>query len=336
MKANFDKNAERFVELVIEKIQSLTTDWSKPWFPKVNVGRNFLPQNLAGRTYSGGNAFLLFFLCEKYNYQTPVFLTFKQAKDKGLSILKGSKSFPVYYPVFYAYHNETDEKLSYEEYKALGKEEQKEYHLVFCGNRYYAVFNLDQTNISEIYPDAWDALKAKFAVDQDNNEAQENIYKNNILDKMLEIQSWVCPIRSIVSNQAYYSLSNDDITLPLISQFKDGESFYCTVLHEMAHSTGIRERLNRKGFYDNDKVNYGREELVAELTAAFTALYLGISMTVREENVAYLKEWCEQIKEEPKFLFSVLSDAKKATNFIADKLNVSLETIDDIKEQNVA
>ena len=61
-----------------------------------------------------------------------------------------------------------------------------------------------------------------------------------------------------------------DSTLPLKSQFKDGESFYGTKLHEMGHSTCVKNRLNRKGFYENDKFNYGREELVAELISALS------------------------------------------------------------------
>lgn len=61
MKSTFDKNAEKFVNLMVEKIESLSMNWQKPWFSKVNSKQNFLPQNLTGRTYSGGNAFLLYF-----------------------------------------------------------------------------------------------------------------------------------------------------------------------------------------------------------------------------------------------------------------------------------
>ena len=95
MKSTFDKNAEKFVNLMVEKIESLSMNWQKPWFSKVNSKQNFLPQNLTGRTYSGGNAFLLYFLCEKYNYQTPVFLTFNQARNEGINVLKGAVAFPV-------------------------------------------------------------------------------------------------------------------------------------------------------------------------------------------------------------------------------------------------
>lgn len=61
MKSTFDKNAEKFVNLMVEKIESLSMNWQKPWFSKVNSKQNFLPQNLTGRTYSGGNAFYFIF-----------------------------------------------------------------------------------------------------------------------------------------------------------------------------------------------------------------------------------------------------------------------------------
>ncbi|WP_368124236.1 zincin-like metallopeptidase domain-containing protein, partial [Bacteroides thetaiotaomicron] len=108
--------------------------------------------------------------------------------------------------------------------------------------------------------------------------------------------------------------------------------FYGTELHEMGHSTGVKNRLNRKGFYENDKFNYGREELVAELISALSGVYLGISVTVREENAAYLKSWCKAIKEEPKFLFTVLADAIKGSKFIAQHLNIRLD-VEEVEEE---
>lgn len=82
---------------MIEKIQQVEDNWQKPWITIAANTRNFFPQNLTGRRYAGGNAFLLLFLCEKFQYQTPVFMTFNQANEAGISVLKGSKSFPVYY-----------------------------------------------------------------------------------------------------------------------------------------------------------------------------------------------------------------------------------------------
>ena len=123
------------------------------------------------------------------------------------------------------------------------------------------------------------------------------MYVNPILDEMNKNQNWVCPIQTVSSDSAFYSISNDSITLPLKSQFKDGESFYGTELHEMGHS-----------------------------------VYLGISVTVREENAAYLKSWCKAIKEEPKFLFTVLADAIKGSKFIAQHLNIRLD-VEEVEEE---
>lgn len=125
----FDKAAQQFANLMIEKIQQVEDNWQKPWITIAANTRNFFPQNLTGRRYTGGNAFLLLFLCEKFQYQTPVFMTFNQAKEAGISVLKGSKSFPVYYFLFYVYHKETRKKITFEEYKALSREQQRKYSI---------------------------------------------------------------------------------------------------------------------------------------------------------------------------------------------------------------
>lgn len=325
MKKTFDKNAEKFVALMVEKIESMSENWQKPWFYKGKSLNIFIPQNLTGRYYSGGNVFLLYFLCEKYNYQTPVFLTFNQARKEGIKISKGSISFPVYYTMLCAYERNTNEKISFEDYRALSEEDKANYRLSSY-TQYYHVFNIDQTDFATRYPQKWKMLKEKFLKETDeNNNQTKGMYVNPILDAMNESQSWVCPISIEYSDSAFYSLSTDSITLPLKKQFLDGENFYATELHEMGHSTDVNERLNRKHFYDRDIKSYGREELVAELVAALMGLYLGISVSVRKENAAYLKTWCKSIGEEPKFLFSVLADAIKAVKYISRHLNISLE-----------
>ena len=81
---------------------------------------------------------------------------------------------------------------------------------------------------------------------------------------MIKDNLWFVPILPKEQDRAYYSSSEEKIVVPLKRQFKDGESFYATLFHEMAHSTGHKSRLDRLkpaifGSYD-----YGREELVAE------------------------------------------------------------------------
>jgi len=186
------------------------------------------------------------------------------------------------------------------------------------------VFNLDQTNYAEKHPAKWEILKDRFKpVKEEPTEEDLKMYKNPILGNMLKSKSWVCPIILKKSDRAFFSPAKDKIEMPLKNQFVSGEAFYSTQLHEMAHSTGTAERCNRTDFTGGKHTKvYGREELVAEFSAALTGVILGITSGIREENAAYLKGWIENIKEEPKFLITVLSDSIKAVKFIADKLNV--------------
>lgn len=150
------------------------------------------------------------------------------------------------------------------------------------------------------------------------------MYKNTVLDVLISTQKWVCPINLQPIDQAYYTPSRDYISMPLKEQFNNGQAFYSTLLHEMAHSTGIESRLNRNGFNSRDMKDYAREELVAELTSSLCALFFGIASTIREENAQYLKIWINNMKEEPKFIISVLSDSMKAVKYIAEKLNINI------------
>lgn len=190
----FDKAAQQFANLMIEKIQQVEDNWQKPWITIAANTRNFFPQNLTGRRYTGGNAFLLLFLCEKFQYQTPVFMTFNQAKEAGISVLKGSKSFPVYYFLFYVYHKETRKKITFEEYKALSREQQQEYNVIPT-YKYYSVFNLDQTNFSDVRPEEWEALREKFRGGQAEQPDGTTGEAHPEIDAMLEAKSWFCPIR---------------------------------------------------------------------------------------------------------------------------------------------
>ena len=266
---------------MIEKIQQVEDNWQKPWITIAANTRNFFPQNLTGRRYAGGNAFLLLFLCEKFQYQTPVFMTFNQANEAGISVLKGSKSFPVYYFLFYVYHKETRKKITFEEYKALSREQQQEYNVIPT-YKYYSVFNLDQTNFSDVRPEEWEALREKFRGGQ--AEQPE-------IDAMLEAKSWFCPIREQQGDRAFYSPLADYIVVPLRSQFVDMQSFYETLLHEMGHSTGHPTRLNRDLAHPFGSEEYGKEELTAEFAAALAGMFFGIAEHIRTENAAYLKSW---------------------------------------------
>lgn len=109
-----DAIAPRLTELMIQRIEHLETDWQKPWITDLAHG---LPRNLRGTPYRAGNILMLLFLSGIAGYQTPIFMTFRQAKEEGLNILKGSLSFPVYFWKICIRHKETRRKIDLEEYR---------------------------------------------------------------------------------------------------------------------------------------------------------------------------------------------------------------------------
>ena len=242
-------------------------------------------------------------------------MTFMQAKDSGLNILKGEKSFPVIYWNF-SVRDKNGKKIPFDVYKNLDKNEQQEYKVTpFL--KTYNVFNVQQTNLQETKPEKWEALKEQFKIPAIKDE--QGMLTVPLIDAMVREQQWICPIYSKEGNSAYHARGEDNhIVVPLKGQFKDGENFYSTLLHEMAHSTGEPEHLNReKGVIFGDK-QYAKEELVAELTSATVGQSLGISTHIREENAMYLKNWLGALKEDPKFIYNILADVGKASNMIQE------------------
>ena len=140
------------------------------------------------------------------------------------------------------------------------------------------------------------------------------------LDRMLERQSWLCPIRLEYGDRAFYSPSLDRIVCPEKRQVPEGAAFWSTLLHEVAHSTGHLERLNRSFGACYGDADYMREELVAELSAALCGALLGFATTPREENAAYLKGWLEELNREPTYLFDILTDVNRAVRMISERL----------------
>ena len=139
---------------------------------------------------------------------------------------------------------------------------------------------------------------------------------------MIETQGWLCPILADKRvDGAFYSLAKDIVVLPMKEQFNIGDTpeeiyrggmeFYSTMLHEMSHSTMTPERLNREmgGRFGDPK--YAKEELVAELTAAMICHSMGFDMKVTDNSAAYLDSWIGVLKQEPKFIVSVMADVNE-------------------------
>ena len=319
---------DRFAEMMIDRMEQMKdSDWKKGWIGGAN-GYACLPQNIGGRNYSGSNSFFLQLQTAAKGYQLPVYLTFKQANNLKAHVLKGEKSFPVVYWDMMV-KDKDGRKISSDEYKAMSKEERKNLDVIpFI--KAFPVYNIDQTNLREVQPERVQKLIDKFKVPELRDT--QGMYAHTALDRMIQQQSWLCPIQADRrENGAYYSPSRDIVVLPMKAQFntgstpeeiyRDGMEFYSTMLHEMTHSTMTPERLNREmgGKFGDPK--YAKEELVAELTAAMISHSMGFDSKITDNSAAYLDSWISVLKKEPKFIVSIMADVNKASDLILDHVD---------------
>ena len=316
-----------YTAILVKKIESFEGNYKKAWIEL----DGFKPRNIRGTYYNNWNVLFLTVAAEDAGYKLPIYMTFKQATDEKITILKGSKSHPVVYWEIYLKHTETKKTVKLKDWQKFPKEEQSQYKKSFV-LKYYNVFNIDQTNFKEIYPDKYE----KYISDSENmlpKIKEENKFYCAELDELILNQTWDCPIHIKPSNQAYYAFLNDYIVCPDKEQFEAQEFFYSTLLHEMAHSTGHQSRLDRKMFsYQQDKKAYATEELIAELTAAISGHILNMRAYPSDNNAAYLQSWLKALREEPQFLFKVLGSVVKAVESITAKVNISIPEYTEINK----
>lgn len=229
---------------------------------------------------------------------------------------------------FTCIHKETKEKVKYDDYKRLSDEEKKMYN-VYPKLQVFRVFNVSQTNLQEARPELWNKLANEDAVKLDESEKMSF----EPMDMMIRDNRWICPIKPMHQDKAYFSITKNEIVVPEKAQFKDGESYYGTLWHEMTHSTGIEGQLDRIKPTAFGSDEYAREELVAELGSALVAQRYGMSKALKEESCAYLKSWLGQLKESPQFIKTTLLDVKKATSLVTQNVDKIAEELEKEKKE---
>ena len=164
----------------------------------------------------------------------------------------------------------------------------------------FVVFSVDHLN--------WDLSKYIPEMKQnpilDNGESIVKGYAN-------------CP-EIIKSDKAAYSPTVNKLYMPTIGQFVSSNEYYQTLFHELIHSTGHMDKLNRDGITKFDKFGshqYSYEELIAEIGAGMLCELSGIQMNVQNSQ-AYLNGWISKLQSEPKWIFKAVNEAKKAVELI--------------------
>ena len=327
---------ERFesqlADLLIDKIKQLQTDWKKPWFETTATIKN-----IQGRAYAGSNSMLLRLICDAAKWEYPVFATFKMAKDENVSILKGSKSIPIIFHKESYKHKDLNVYISPKEYEALSEQAKQDYSKKVL-TTYANVFNIAQTNIKEVRPDLFEEITKEY---RENARDLTNSEENRI-DELVRNQAWFCPIKTDLETGAHYNLKTNEIHITPKSRFLSDGLFHSTLLHEMTHSTGHSDLLDRLTPTHFGSPEYGREELVAELGSALTGAHYNLPVSLLEDHAAYLKAWLKTLKEEPEFLHTVLGDASKASRLTIQRIDsqeqyiTTEQTMDETNDQELS
>lgn len=322
------KAMEAFADHMVKVMEDMKrSDWKKGW----SVGSNGmfgLPMNIKGFTYSGVNAMITSFHTLDNGYTVPVYMTFKQASKYGCHVKEGERAIPIINVGVNKYYNR--KPISDAEYDQLSDEEKdkvyKRYHITS-----FAEFNIDQTNLKEANKDLYNKLVSLFRGQAPAHDFV-GMYVSPELDRMFKNQEWVCPINcDKPSTSAFYSPSNDSITIPQKDQFKvsdteegifqDGQEFYSTALHEMAHSTGHQSRLNRPILNSFGTREYAKEELVAELTSALVCSALGFDKRIKRNSAAYLDSWVRKLSSDPNYIREVMPQVNCASKMVLENID---------------
>jgi antirestriction protein ArdC len=277
---------------IMEKLESGTVPWHRPW-----AGGEYPKNLITKKEYRGINVFIL----SAMSFGSPYWLSFKQAQELGGTVRKGEKGTPV---VFWKWLNKKDENgvLTEDKFPML---------------RYYTVFNVQQV----------DGI--------DEKKIPELAVKYNELERLGICESVVnaMPNRPAITyndQRAYYRPSDDSVNMPKMESFDGSEEYYSTLFHELTHSTGHEKRCNRKGLECPDgawssfgSTPYAKEELVAEMGAAFLCGHCQIENKTIDNSAAYIKSWLGKLKNDSKLVIMAAAQAQKATDYI---LNIKRES----------
>ncbi|MCP9825314.1 ArdC family protein [Synechococcus sp. EJ6-Ellesmere] len=280
---------EKIVASLIELMEAGSAPWRRPWD---GSGGGHHVNLISGHRYRGANPILLTLGMHIRGSALPFWCGFAEARKLGIFPRKGSKAVHILRPQLH----------SREEPGEGGEVTLRSW----ASYRPVAVFNavdLEGEALAGLIEARQAAEGAEPKPEPERLEAAEAV-----------LGAWPVPV-SFGGDRACYLPGIDRIQLPDRGSFHSPAAFCATWAHEQIHSTGHESRLKRDLGGAFGKALYAREELVAELGAVLLGDRLEIGSEI-ESHAAYLGHWIELLKESPKVLFQVLSEAWQAVDLI--------------------
>lgn len=127
------------------------------------------------------------------------------------------------------------------------------------------------------------------------------------------------PSISYKDDGAYYQPYFDHVNVPSKRSFPKIHDFYNVLFHELVHSTGHKERLDREGITNFDKFGserYSKEELVAEIGASMLCGIVEIENKTIDNSASYIQSWLKALKNDKTLIVKASQQAQKASDFI--------------------
>lgn len=277
---------------IISALEAGVVPWQKPWNAAEGAPRNLI----SGKPYRGLNVWLL-----THHGGSPFWLTYRQARQIGGYVKKGAQGETVLFWKFKARRVDDEDRLDDDEKATTAP-------AGYVVARAYTVFNATQCEL----PEQW-AERAKVA-GKGGGEVQKIDACERIVAEM--------PGRPEITHggeRAFYTPRLDQVTMPEPDRFKSAELYYSILFHELTHSTGHASRVGRSGVVDAVRFgspNYSKEELVAEMGAAFLCGVAGIENRTIDTSAAYIHGWLKRLSNDPRLVVQAASQAQKAADHI--------------------
>jgi antirestriction protein ArdC len=278
----------RVTDRIVADLEREVRPWMKPWSAEHAAGRITRPLRANGVPYRGINVVLLWMTAMEKGYACPLWLTYRQSQELGGQVRKGEASALVVYA----------NRITRTEQDDKGEEVEREIPFM----KGYCVFNAEQVDglPPHFYASAAPTLDPVARI-----EAAEAFFAATAAD-----------VRH-GGTSAYYAIGSDHVQMPPFETFRDAESYYATLAHETTHWTRHPSRLHRDlGRERWGDAGYAREELVAELGAAFLCADLGLALEPRADHANYIASWLEVLRGDKRAVFSAAAHAQRAADFL--------------------